>query len=200
MNNPREYRKKYGEHFFKSLPPQTSMPLVLLLMLLVFSGIHYMMLKHKQGEYNAAVMKICFENRGPKDDGTKASQEVHKRAKDLLKQRLANNEAVQEYYDAAASNVNWTTALFAFIDKVLGKKTTETGSAKREKKDTKKAKKGNPSAVLNDERKLKTIIKEILQEENYWQADPKVTDTLMFALGSGIWFKITSFGRDRKQE
>ena len=88
MNNPREYRKKYGEHFFKSLPPQTSMPLVLLLMLLVFSGIHYMMLKHKQGEYNAAVMKICFENRGPKDDGTKASQEVHKRAKDLLKQRL----------------------------------------------------------------------------------------------------------------
>ena len=59
---------------------------------------------------------------------------------------------------------------------------------------------GNPSAVLNDERKLKSIIKEILQEENYWQEDPKVTDTLMFAFGRVIWFKISSFGRDQKQE
>ena len=86
----------------------------------MFSGIHYTILKHKQGEYNAAVMKICFENRGPKDGGTKTSLQVHKRAKDLLKERLANNEEVQEYYDAAASNVDWTTTLFAFIDKVLG--------------------------------------------------------------------------------
>ena len=66
----KEYTKEYGMYFFKVVAPPTSATLVVLLLLAVFSGIHYMALGQKKTEYNARLTKACVENQGPSQGGT----------------------------------------------------------------------------------------------------------------------------------
>lgn len=80
MKYPEEYTKEYGMYFFKVVAPPTSATLVVLLLLAVFSGIHYMALGQKKTEYNARLTKACVENQGPSQGGTVETQDIHREA------------------------------------------------------------------------------------------------------------------------
>jgi len=80
MANPEEYRKEYGVYFFKVVAPPSDLTLVILLLLVIASAIHYTILKQKKTEYNGAVIKMTVENRGPTNGGTVETQNFHREA------------------------------------------------------------------------------------------------------------------------
>ena len=65
--------------------------MVLLLVLLVLSGIHFTILRHQQQEYNDLAVKLCLEGKGPREGGTKETIKINK----IAKERLANNQIPQ---------------------------------------------------------------------------------------------------------
>lgn len=82
MKFPDEYNKEYGVFYFKMAPPESNVIVVVLLVLVIFSGIHWSILKQRKNEYNTKAVKTCVENRGPLQGGSAESLRVHKAAKE----------------------------------------------------------------------------------------------------------------------
>jgi len=176
MDHPEEYRKKHGEYFFKALPPQTSVPVVLLLVLLVLSGIHFTILRHHQQDYNDRAVKLCLEGKGPREGGTKETIKINK----IAKERLAKNQIPHGAKAAIEPDLDLMDRIFVafgYAPKVASPVTAKRG------------KKGNHMGNGH----LKAIILELLKEENMWQTEPKIMDTLLFAWGRSAWFQISWF-------
>ena len=199
--NSQAYRKKHGEFFFKSLPPQTSVPVVLLLVLLVFSGIHFTILRHQQHEYNETAVKLCMENKGPREGGSKEIIQINR----IAKERLEKGQIPE----GAAAEIEQE---MDFMDRIFIKFGYAPKTAVAPPIGLKKGKKGESLTVPPPPRlgsnyaavalslfagkpmatgHFKAIIVELLKEENLWQNDPKIMDTLLFAGIKSAWFQIS---------
>jgi hypothetical protein len=77
MANPAEYRKVYGEYYFKVVAPPSDVTAVVILLLIIASVIHYAILIQQKNEYNAKLVKLCMENKGPTAGGTVEILEIH---------------------------------------------------------------------------------------------------------------------------
>lgn len=80
MSHPEEYVKLYGEYYFKIVAPPSDVTFVVLFLLVVMSAIHYMALLQKKDEYNAKLIKLCVENKGPTSGGTVETEAVNQSA------------------------------------------------------------------------------------------------------------------------
>jgi hypothetical protein len=65
-----EYRKLYGEYYFKVVAPPSDVTAVIILLLVIASGIHYVILQQQKKDYNAKLIKLCVENKGPTQGGS----------------------------------------------------------------------------------------------------------------------------------
>lgn len=82
MKNPQEYRKLYGDYYFKVRAPPSDVTIVIIFILLVISGIHFMILKQRKNDYNTKLLKVCVENKGPSQGGSVEILDIHRIALD----------------------------------------------------------------------------------------------------------------------
>lgn len=94
MNNPQEYRKKYGDYYYFVSAPKSNVFVVLVLMLALSSGVHLVMLQQQVAEYNEKLAKVCVENGNMKAGGNAETMELHRKAKEMFE--AAEKEAVKE--------------------------------------------------------------------------------------------------------
>jgi len=82
LQDPTEYIKKYGHHFFKTQAAPTDVTIVIVLILAIFSGIHYAVLVHQRETYFKMLVAVVVEDKPLSSGGTEETQALHKAAKD----------------------------------------------------------------------------------------------------------------------
>jgi len=80
MKTPAEYTKLYGNYWYKVAAPPSDVTFVILFLIAIVSGIHFMVLKQRMTEYNGKLIKFCVENFGPSQGGSNETLEIHKEA------------------------------------------------------------------------------------------------------------------------
>lgn len=79
--NRQEYIKKYGHHFFKTQAAPTDVTIVIVLILAIFSGIHYAVLVHQREAYFKLLVGFVIEDKPMSSGGTEETMALHKKAK-----------------------------------------------------------------------------------------------------------------------
>lgn len=82
LEDPTEYIKKYGHHFFESSAPASDVTIVLIMILAIFSGIHYLVMQNDKKRYFKILVKAVVEDVPKLEGGSEVTQALHKEAKE----------------------------------------------------------------------------------------------------------------------
>jgi hypothetical protein len=87
MQHPDEYRKLYGEYYFKVTAPPSDVTAVLLLLLAIASGIHYTILLQKKTECNKKLLQVCVDGKDKSSGGSSETVSIHNTALERYKNK-----------------------------------------------------------------------------------------------------------------